>query len=485
MVNPIHNIEGLISELLHNEKKERHDLARLIIFSKKLKVELVKDSDNIFSRKKFVDEIVRGKRSRVDLNSLRIVHPDKSLVFCKKDVALVEKVVGLTRRDISGEEKIRNEVKVLFSRISSDSKLVLNKIFKHVSGEEILDRKELELELKSVTIFHLVLDLVEKKFGALKSEGVLLKSGALKDLRNQIINEENINKRLIGLLDEVISIENTEKKIEGEKKGLLKSIVKSNSTRNILILAVLIIVAAPFLFKSFSPSAQDVSDSTFSELRSLYPGSIIFSDKDIVLAKNKVLDVNAKTDFLNGLMQLYYYAKDKCGVNTCFLESSAINSLLSNDKKLKGVALSATEISLSGHILKIVSAKPLSAVAPGSLNTATIYLDNTEWGVSESDGNFEFNLLSGKAWLKVNSFGKIGSFFLKGGDEKIVEIDDIKRALLFKYTRNDGSTGLYGILYDSSGKVKDGIDLASEDFSSVNQIPKADEARAALAFSSK
>jgi hypothetical protein len=45
--------------------------------------------------------------------------------------------------------------------------------------------------------------------------------------------------------------------------------------------------------------------------------------------------------------------------------------------------------------------------------------------------------------------------------------------------------GLYGILYDSSSKVKDGIDLASEDFSSVNQIPKADETRAALAFSAK
>jgi len=481
MVNPIHNIEGLVSKLLHNENKERHDLARLIIFSKKLKSELVEDSKFVSWKKQFVDEIIRGRRSRVEIDNLRIVRAkrEEELVFCKKDVSLVEKIVDLTKKNIGDEERIRNEVKVLFSRVSDDSKKVLEKVFRHVSGEDVLDRKELELELKEIKIFHLVLHFIEKKSDSLTSQNRLLESKALKELHNRIGDEENINRRLIGLLDEVINIECVEKKIEGEKRGLLNGIVSSHSARNIAIVAVLIVLASPFMFKSFNPYAQDSSSV------SLEFGSNIFTSKDIDEAKQLGLDVNAKTLLFDSLRQLFYLAKQRCSVEACVLDNSAIDSLLGDNGKIRKAALSASEISFNGNVFSVRSAKPLSAPIPGSLNTATIYLDNTKWGVSENNGNFEFNLLEGSAWLKVNFFGSIGGALFKRGDEKISEMPSIKRALLFKYTKEDGSAGLYGILYDSSGKVKNGIDLSSEDFSSINKIPKADEARVALAFSSK
>lgn len=512
------NTADLVSELINKEKKERSQFRDLEKFSRRLKKELVEDSKSIKERKLLVEEIIRGKRPRVDLENIRLKVPKKELKIVRKDILAVEKIVELIKNNMGDEEKIRNEIKVRFSRLSDETGQKLQRIYRHVAGEEMLEKKDLELELKTISVFHIIFAYIQKKSELVKRQIRLIKHKYLKELHNRILDEEYVNDKMIVLVDDVLEIETKENRIEEGKTRAIKPIAPRHTKRNVMIMAALIILAAPFIFKQASNlygQEPAMSANTEKDMFSDMPeGNIrILTSADVERAlqdpalKQKI-SIKAKQSFIDSLKYLYYFSLSECSVRKCMLDNTAVKALLPENKKLKDSTLSASEISLDGSTLRINSKKPLSAKVPGSKGTATIFLQDSEWSVLESDGDFEFNMIGGRSWLEISLFGRIGGLL-----KPINKMTNIKRARLFKYKREDRSDGLYGVVYseesskdvkgirerfeeekdieivkEEAGKityiVKNGVDLENEDFETINEFPE-EETMIAQLFSLK
>ncbi len=521
MTEQTNDIIDLVSELASSEKKERSKLNKLIAFSKKLKKKLLIDSENIKKRKAIVDEIIRGKELRSELKQLSIQLPKRELSFGKKDTHLVEKIIELTKNNIGKEDQIKREVHALYRRVSPESQQKLSTIFRHVSGEETLDKKELELELKSIKVFHLILHYIQKKTEMIKKQEHLIKTAALRELHNTITDEEHMNNRLLTHVNDVLGIETTEKKLEEEKARVIKHVAPSHTKRNVLVLVIVLVLLGPALFKQagnlFAEEPVQLAMSInpdkglFEETVGSNTKTITAKEVNDALTDPKIkakINVKAKADFIDSLKHLYYFSVAECSAKKCLLDNTAVEALLPKNKDMKKSALSASEISLKGNRLTILSKEPLVAPAPGGKGGADIYLHNTEWSVLENKGDFEFNLVNdGKVWVETKGIrGFFGSFLIN-------KMTNVKRARLFKYKREDNTDGLYGILYSDevsddikeikerfaekgdieviretektiTYRVKNGVDLATEEVGTVNKFPK-EETQIAQLFSQK
>jgi len=321
---------------------------------------------------------------------------------------------------------------------------------------------------------------VKKKEDLEKSQFKLLKRLKHIDLQEMkvlsgLIDEEiKVNDGLRKLIREIVV---EEKKVEavGQKvKDLARPFAPKHSKRNMAIIAVMLVLAVSVYF--FQPKGEELSMSRGVPSVGVPEGSLRFiTSEDIGSALARPIPVRAKAGFLNSLVMLYYFADENCVGKTCLLDESAVKTLLGDEKSMKSAALSAYQISFKDGTLRILSEKPLSAKLPGSAGQATIFLDNVVWRVSEKDGDFEFNIIEGKAWLEVSAIGGLGNIF-KGESAKIEEIPDVRRARLFRYKRDDGSVGLYGVIYGADESLKDGVDLSNEKFSTVNRFPEEEVA---------
>lgn len=458
-------IKGAISELGAVEKREREKSSKLHIFSKRLRGHLLRDKRTTEDRKKLCE------KGPIKIDDIKGTFPKKELYFSEKDVSLARDMINLTRKNIIKEEAIKKEIRSKFSTLSDDSKGVLKKIFMHVSGEEVLDKKELRLELESAKIFSLILDLIKKKFELIKEQNEILDKDKSKDkfkkLQKKIEVEESINSRLLSLVNSVLGIESKESAAESKKKKLIKP--PSHAKRNMAVVAVILIIAVSAYM--FQPRGEELTMSHSIPVIGVPEGTLKYINADdIRTTMQRPLEVKAKTEFLNSLMKLYYFASQECIGKTCLLDETAINALLAGERKLKKEALSAYQISFKDNVLKLRSERPLSTKAPGSAGQGTIYLDNVVWRISEINGDFEFDLIEGRAWLTISALGGLGNIFKKKESE-IYEIPDIKKARLFRYTAKDGSRNLYGAIYDSNEVVKNGVDLSTERFATVNKFP--------------
>jgi hypothetical protein len=461
-----------LSGLSHLEDKEKRKFHPIVIFSKKLKRYIEKDIKDIHKKKR----LAASKR----FSEISVMNPSLEFIFAGKEIKLIKEIINLTEASISKEREIESDIRGRYGQLSDKGKVLLDNLFRHITEEEKLDSESLKLEIGLSKSFNDIIARLNEKNRLIEEQRSVLAHKNYVKILKFLEAEEVLNDYILSLINDILD---SESKVIGlgKRKRLILSPFKSSGKKKSIagILSVIILVAATVFF--FQPRAEEAPN--YPLINQNDESYITLSSIDITNAKFISLDIKAKNEFINSLMQLYYYSDKKCNDKACVLSQDSINVLLGEERNIKKAALGAKIISLEGNILGIKSESPLSAVLPASMKSATLVIHNTDWAVSESNGNFIFKRVpvykDGKridqAKLKLGFLATIGKLF-----KPINSMDNINEAWLIKYSRDDGSPGLYGILIwrkDDGSIITNGVDLTSEDFSSVNAMSYNDVAK--------
>lgn len=470
-----------VSELIVGERKHRKKLTKLQIISKRLRGHLLRDKRLIRERKKLCE------RKRID--GIEITFPKRELFFGERDFSIVKEIIDLTKKNIGEEEKIRQDIKSKFSSLSEDSRDLLRNIERHVHGENIVDKKELELELEAAKTLHSVLDLINKKFELIKKQEQPIKEKKFEELLKIVEEEESINNRLLILIGEILGVESKERKIEHEKRKLMKPIAPSHAKRNTIIIIMLLVVISPLIFKSASNlfAEEQVAMLTRPSLEGSIERELEMMSSDSAIAAYDSLQI--KPDDGTVAIMLGLYNKYPNPSKDMVFEGDVVKKTLSDLKIKTGIPIKKLEsMSFDGSSIKVSFSEDVEDYVPGTMHAAKLQMSkDSEWRIEKQGESIFLTRTEGNAKIKVNWFAA------KAAKAAGIEVKDmvIDNAMVVEYD-DKGKRSLYGLVYNkertdysiedqvTKEKVKiesdnimnfNGIDIVSMGILTVNRGP--------------